>query len=192
MEEPNLQRAAVFIDIGYFGKVLKYCFDEPRIDFEKFSDYLCEDKERLRTYVYDCPPYVSQEPTDEEERRQENHERFASSLTKLHRFEVRLGKTAHNAVTGEFYQKRVDVLLTVDLMRMAWDRQIGTAILVTGDSDFVPVIESVKQAGVVVKLFYRDCYDNQGRAMTRTLDELLEVCDECIVIDNALIEDSAF
>ncbi|TXT54845.1 MAG: NYN domain protein [Candidatus Thorarchaeota archaeon] len=187
-----MNRAAVFIDIGYFGKVLKYCFDEPRIDFEKFSNYLCEDKERLRTYVYDCPPYISQEPTDEEERRHENHERFASSLTKLNRFVVRLGKTAHNASTGEFYQKRVDVLLTVDLMRMAWGKQIGTAIMVTGDSDFVPAIESAKDAGVLTKIYYRDCYDSQGRAMTRTLDELLEVCDECIVIDDSLIEASAF
>ncbi|MFX1369529.1 MAG: NYN domain-containing protein [Promethearchaeota archaeon] len=187
-----MNRAAVFIDIGYFGKVLKYCFGEPRINFERFSDLLCEGKERLRTYVYDCAPFQNSPPTEEEERRAANHTRFISSLARLNRFEIRLGRTAKSLQTGDFYQKGVDVLLTVDLMRMAWSRQIETAILVTGDSDFVPAIESAKDAGLLIMLYYRDCFDPQGKPMSRTLDELLNVCDECYLIDSQLVENSEF
>jgi uncharacterized LabA/DUF88 family protein len=192
MERRNLERAVVMIDIGYFGKVLKYCFDEPRINFEKFSDLICDGRERLRTYVYDCAPYLSSPATEEEIERANNHERFVTSLKRLSKFDVRLGKTARNPHTGEFYQKRVDVLLTVDLMRLAWNKHIHTAILVTGDSDFVPAIEAAKDAGILVMIHYRDCYDPQGRPMTRTLDELLDMCDDCIIIDDELIERSVF
>ncbi len=187
-----MERAAVFIDIGYFGKVLKHCFGEPRINFELFSDLLCGEKERFRTYVYDCAPYEGNPPTEEEQRRTANHERFVNSLTRLNRFEVRLGKTAFNPHTGEFYQKRVDVLLTVDLMRMAWSRQIDTAILVTGDCDFVPAIESAKSAGVLVTLFYKDCEELNGRAITRSMDELLSSSDETEIIEDSMIAESTF
>ena len=84
------------------------------------------------------------------------------------------------------------MLLTVDLMRMAWSRQIDTAILVTGDSDFIPAIESAKDAGLLIIHYYRDCFDPQGRPMTRTIDELRKVCDECYVIDDDLVERSQF
>lgn len=187
-----MDKAAVFIDIGYFSKVLKYCFGEPRINFEKFSDLLCTERERLRTYVYDCTPYQNSPPTKEEIRRAANHERFISSLTRLNRFEIRLGRTARNIQTGEFYQRRVEVLLTVDLMRMAWSRQIDTAILVTGENDFVPAIEAAKDAGLLIAIYYRDCFDPQGRSMTRTTDEILSVCDECFIISDELISDSEF
>ncbi len=172
--------------------MLKHCFSEPRINFELFSDLLCGNKERFRTYVYDCAPYEGSPPTEEEQRRKANHERFVNSLTRLNRFEVRLGKTAFNLHTGEFYQKRVEVLLTVDLMRMAWSRQINTAILVTGNSDFVPAIESAKGAGVLVTLFYKDCEDLNGRATTKSMDELLSACDDTEIIEDHMIEESAF
>jgi uncharacterized LabA/DUF88 family protein len=187
-----MNRAAVFIDIGYFGKVLKYCFGEPRINFEKFSDLLCRGRERLRTYVYDCVPFQNSPPTEEEIRRAANHERFINSLARLNRFDIRLGRTARNLQTGEFYQKRIEVLLTVDLMRMAWSRQIDTAILVTGENDFVPAIESAKNAGLLIVIYYRDCFDPQGRSMTRTAEEILGVCDECMPIRNELITQSEF
>ncbi|NHI82942.1 MAG: NYN domain-containing protein [Candidatus Thorarchaeota archaeon] len=187
-----MNRAAVFIDIGYLGKVLKYCFGEPRIDFERFSDLLCEDRERLRTYVYDCTPFQDDPPTEEEMRRAANHERFVNSLARLNRFEIRLGRTARNLQTGEFYQKRIEVLLTVDLMRMAWSRQIETAILVTGENDYVPAIESAKDAGLLIVIWYRDCFDPQGRPMTRTSDEILGICDECVPIGEEHIAKSKF
>ncbi len=174
--------------MGYLSKVFKYCFDEPQVNFERLSDMMCDGKERLRTYVYDCLPYQDDPPTDEQRRRYLRHNRFLATLGKLRRFDIRLGRLAYDRHAGEFVQKMVDVLMSVDLVRMSWGRQIGTAVLVTGDSDLVPAVLAAKDAGVVTVLYHADCHDENGHARTRAHSRLMEVCDECRVIDDELIQ----
>jgi len=62
------------------------------------------------------------------------------------RFEIRLGKFQQIGLDPP-KQKRIDVLLSVDLVRMSWDHQIDSAIIISGDSDFVPAIKAAKDAG---------------------------------------------
>jgi uncharacterized LabA/DUF88 family protein len=122
-------------------------------------------------------PYQSSPPTKEESERYAAMNRFVYSLKKLPRFEVRLGKLERRGT--EFVQKRVDVLLSVDLVRMSWGRQIDRAILVTGDSDFVPAVQAAKDAGVLVQLYYFPGFVH---------DELLQACDDRIEITKELID----
>ena len=82
--------AAVFIDGGYFAALLRDYFNEVRVDFLRLSDMLCSGFERFRTYYYDCMPYQSNPPTDEERKRYADKIRFIEYLKKLPRFEVRL------------------------------------------------------------------------------------------------------
>lgn len=179
----ELVRAAVFLDGGYFQKVLQHVFGSPKIDFEEFSDRICRDDERLRTYFYYCMPYQSDPPTQEERERYARADRFVYSLGRLNRFEVRLGKLIYVPSARDFVQKRVDVLLSVDLVRMSWDHQIGKAVLVTGDSDFVPAIQAAKDAGVLTILYY-----SRAHPLVSALDELLYACDERIEITQELID----
>jgi uncharacterized LabA/DUF88 family protein len=172
-----MNRAVVLIDGGYFRSILDTDFDRPKIDFLKFSDTICGGDERLRTYYYTCMPYQSSPPTDDEKRRFSAADKFVYTLRNLPRFDVRLGKLAH--VGKEFVQKRVDILLAVDLVRMSWGRFIGTAILVTGDSDFVPAVEAAKDAGVLVRLYY---------SQSSIHDELRSAVDESFVITKELID----
>lgn len=171
-----MSRIAIFIDGGYLKKVLKL-FEEPRIDYLKFSERLVAGKERLRTYYYDCMPYRSNPPSAEETKRYAAMQRFVESLRRLPRFEVRLGRLAKRP--SGFEQKRVDVLFAVDLTRLSASRQIGQAALVTSDSDFVPAIQAAKDDGVLVQLYYspRLSYN----------DELLQACDDRIEINQDLI-----
>jgi uncharacterized LabA/DUF88 family protein len=174
-------RAAVFIDGGYFSKVLKYVFNEQGIDYEKFSGEICEGDERLRTYYYDCMPYQNNPPTEKERMMYAQKDKFIYNLKRLRRFEVRLGKLVYIPSANDFIQKRVDVLFSVDLVRMSWDHQITKAVLVTGDSDFVPAIQAAKDAGVLTVLYY------SGGPKVRALDELLYACDERREITQRLI-----
>jgi len=48
----------------------------------------------------------------------------------------------------------VDVLLSVDLVRLSAKGQITDVAIVAGDSDFIPAIEATKNEGVSVWLFH--------------------------------------
>ncbi len=171
-------RAAVFIDNGYLTSVLKREFDRPRISFERFSDELVEaGYERLRTYLYHCMPYQGSPPTREESERYGRASSWIASLRRLPRFEIRLGRLAKRGES--FEQKRVDVLLSVDLVRMSWDHQIQKAVVVTGDSDFVPAVQAAKDAGVLTHLFY---------SAASVHDELRDAFDDLTVIAKDLID----
>jgi uncharacterized LabA/DUF88 family protein len=169
-------RAAVFIDGAYLTKILDVDFGKPKIDLAGFSDILCGEYERLRTYYYNCMPYQSSPPTEDERRRFASMDKFVYTLRKLPRFEVKLGRLG--CVGGEFIQKRVDIALAVDLVRLSCGRMIQKAVIVTGDSDFLPAIEATKEAGVLVTLYY---------SQSSIHDELLSAVDESEVISQDLI-----
>ena len=59
---------------------------------------------------------------------------------------------------------------------------IQKAVIVTGDSDFLPAIEAAKEAGVLVTLFY---------SQSSIHDELLSAVDESAVMDQELISQVA-
>ena len=122
-------------------------------------------------------PYQSSPPSAEEKARYAAIDRFIYSLKKIPRFEVRLGKLSY--IHGEFVQKRVDVLLSVDLVRMSWGRQIQRAVLLSGDSDLVPAVQAAKDAGVLTQVYY---------SRRSVHDELLQACDDRFEIIRELID----
>jgi uncharacterized LabA/DUF88 family protein len=177
-----MARVAIFIDGGYLKKVLTE-ISKPTICFRKLSDVLARSDERVRTYYYYCPPFLSQPPTSEEKERQAKFDRFIKRLQEtVTRFEFRKGRLAkYQTIAGpKFEQKKVDILLAVDLLRLSFSHQIQRAVLVAGDSDFVPAITVARDEGVIVEL----CYS----AFSRPHDELLRVCDEKRLIDDTLIQ----
>jgi hypothetical protein len=59
-------------------------------------------------------------------------------------------------ITGEriFEQKRVDCMIGVDMALLAGKGKIPNAAVLTGDSDLIPAIESVKREGVLTTLWH--------------------------------------
>jgi len=160
---------------GYLAKYLKQ-LGEPRIDLSRLAQKLARGNEIVRTYYYHCMPYQSSPPTEDERRRMSGMRRFVHSLQRSPRFEVRLGRLART-YDGQgrpiFVQKRVDVLLAVDLVRMSSGRQIEYAYILAGDSDLVPATQVAKDQGVVVGLYHKS-----GTAH----DELLQTVDESYML----------
>lgn len=139
--------------------------------------------EILRVYYYDCLPYQPAHPTPEERQRIANKQRFLNALNRLPRFQVRQGRLAFQGLSEEglpiLEQKRVDLLLGVDLALLAAKHRIDRAVLVSGDSDFVPVVQVAKNEGCVVCLvhgpvgtYHQDLWDEA--------DERLEITDHVI------------
>ncbi len=71
-------------------------------------------------------------------------------------------------------------MLSVDLVRLSSSSKIDKAILVSGDSDFVPAVRVAKDEGVIVELFY-----STGQNIS---DELFQVCDDRFVITKEMID----
>jgi len=174
-------RTAIFIDGAYFDKLLELEFGRLRVDFNAFVNKALKEDNVFRTYYYHCRPFMSTNPTPEEQKRYEAKERFFSALSSLPRFEVRLGKLVYRGQDENdrpiFIQKLVDIMLGVDLVRLAATRQITRALLVAGDSDFVPAVEEAKRQGVLLSLFHGPSRSLNGNSGT-VHRELWEACDE--------------
>ncbi len=154
-----MARTCVFVDGGYFQKVLEKDFDKSRVDFARVGPVLAKDFEPfLRTYYYNCPPYQSANATERERALVANADRFYYRLRGIPNLELRLGRLEFRgrSETGEpiFQQKRVDIQLAVDLLTLAFSRQIATAVVIAGDSDFIPAFEAAKNQGVRIVLGY--------------------------------------
>ena len=170
-------RCAVLIDGAYLDKVLDNDFSRAKIHIGRLGDELAGSMERLRTYYYHCMPFMSTPPTPEERTRFASMDSFIFNLRKLPRFQFRQGKL--QKIGNDFRQKRVDILMAVDLVRMSASQQIEKAILITGDSDLVPAIESARDSGVIVELHF---------SSNSRHDELLQACDERFEITRNLID----
>jgi uncharacterized LabA/DUF88 family protein len=114
-----MSRIAIFIDGAYLDFLLKNEFNLTRIGYDALAAKMAQEKEILRTYYYNCPPYQSSAPTYDERERFAKADRFYTYLERLPRYEVRRGRLARRGFdqAGEpiFEQKRVDLMLGVDL-----------------------------------------------------------------------------
>jgi len=177
-------KAIVLIDGGYLAKVLESVFHRPPFDFKNFSDALCQNVncERVRTYYYHCRPYQSDPPTISERNRYAEWMKFEKYLKKIPRLDFRAGRL--QKIGRTFRQKGVDVCLSVDLVKLSCKGIIDKAILITGDSDFVPAVNVAKEEGIVTVLYYSK---NPPLYVHR---ELLECCDETYEITQDIIDSS--
>lgn len=176
-------RVAIFVDGAYLDYILRDEFKLAAIDYRLLSQALAGDMELLRTYYYHCLPYQSSPPTKEESQRFARRQRFYAALSRLPRYQVRLGKLA---VRGQDHhgnpilqQKRVDILLGVDLVYLSAKQQITDAILVAGDSDFLPAVTCAKDEGVVIHLVHGTQHQAH-RELWDAADERRPICQDLI------------
>lgn len=87
-----MDRCAIFIDGAYVDKLFQHHLGGVKVDYAKFAQHLNAGCNLLRTYYYNCPPYQSSHPTADEKQRFSSHEKFMAALSKLPRFQIRMGK----------------------------------------------------------------------------------------------------
>jgi uncharacterized LabA/DUF88 family protein len=164
-----MEKGAIFIDGGYLSKILKRHFGAPRIDYLKLSNEICSELHlsRLRTYFYDCMPVIRKD-NEEDKRKYAEKQKFIDKIQRLPRFEVKKGKL--QIIGGEFKQKMVDVLMSLDIADRCFDNQIQHAILIAGDSDFIPAIKKAKDYGAIIHLYYHPL--SKHDALLDEIDEL--------------------
>lgn len=171
------EKGAVFIDRGYLSEILKTQFNNNKIDYLKLCNKILSDLkiERLRTYVYTCMPLVRNNNKQDIERKSKV-QRFLTKLMRLPRFEVKLGKL--QLIGNQFRQKMIDVLMSLDIATMSYESQIQHAIILAGDSDFIPAIKKAKDYGVIVHLYYHS--SSVHNELLDEVDELYEISEDLI------------
>lgn len=176
---------SVFVDGSYLAKVTEAL--GKNIDLEKLFDKICEpDFRRKRTYYFDALPWKSKESTPEERNRFDSKQRFLDAIKFIPRTEVRLGRVQVRwSSDGKpfFIQKLVDVLLSLSMAELAWKKDVKYFILIAGDSDFVPAVQAVKNAGGTVKVVYCDKKTAKfsiwaHQLLKMTADELFEIDED--------------
>ena len=139
------RRVMIFIDGSNLYHVLKQNTDKRDLDYKKFSQKLCGDRELIRTYYYN----IRQESPDNP-KLAESQDRFLNALYETDYLEVKLGIWKQRGHT--MVEKGVDVMIAADLISHAYEDHYDTAILVSGDADFYPALQIVKDTGKQVEV----------------------------------------
>ena len=186
-----MARLGIFVDGGYLANLAERHF-RIWVDFERLSNEIRntiagntqEPLGLLRTYFYDCLPYQSNPPTSEEAQRLSRKRRFFSALQRLPNYEIREGRLMYRGDDAQgnpiFQQKRVDLMIGLDIAGLAAKQQITHAAVLSGDSDLLPAVEAAKQEGVIVWLVH-------GPPSTYAR-ELWDLADDRLSIDRGFMQ----
>ena len=185
-----MKRSYVYIDDGYLSKVLKE-FGQGKyvkIDYNQFAITLAKSLGLWcgAVYFYTAPPFQGSPPTADESRRRSGYDHVIYHLRRIPGFNVREGRVQN--IDGEFKQKGVDTLLTMDLMRHPTDNI--PAILVICDTDFVPILNEMRSRGIEVILYY---YNDYVRGSKFSMSNyLLTACDRSVLLTKEMVFRSRF
>ena len=133
-------RVMVFIDGSNLYHVMTQNLTRHDLRFGKFSEKLAGSRSLVRTYYYNIRQNI----------RSEEQERFLNSLYDTPYMEVKLGIVKQRGQA--MVEKGVDVMIAIDLLKCAYENLYDTAILVSGDGDFYPAIQAVKDLGKHVEI----------------------------------------
>jgi len=139
--EDNMERVVIFIHGSNLYHGLKSHVGKSEIDFFKFSRLLCgENRKLVRTYYYNTPLIQEEDPE-----RYQAQQKFYASIAKTPYVEVKLGRMERQG--EKFIETGIDLNLGIDMLRLAHENVFDTAVLVSGDNGFVPLVDAVKHHG---------------------------------------------
>ena len=140
-----------------------------------------------KTYYYTAPPYQSPNPTQEERSRLRGYNTVMNRYRRIQDFNIREGRC--QKINGEYHEKGVDTLFTMDLMKASHENKVKNVILVACDTDYVPVIKELREKHHInVCLFH---YTDRVRKSEFSLSNHLESsCDKCILLTKEHFEKS--
>jgi uncharacterized LabA/DUF88 family protein len=154
-----MNETLVFIDEAFLSKLSKYFGTGRYIKFDRynFSENLAarEGLKLKQVFLYIAPPFQGAIPSAEEEKKKEGYDKLVSKL-KQKNIIVREGRCQRLKIDGEFEygQKAVDILLAIDLMSVSKKYSlVKKIILISSDSDFVPVIQELESQNIKTILY---------------------------------------
>ncbi len=167
-------RVCIFIDGSNFYFALKRNNYPTRVDYYELSKALAgPDRELVRTYYYNSAydPVIATEQS-------KTQQSFFDSLRKTPYLDLRLGRLVSGA-DGNFKPKGEKTIFSADLVYFAARGLFDTAIVVTEDSEYSPVLNAVKELGKAVEIgFFKDSQPSELLKASDRILPLSEVLDK--------------
>jgi len=186
MDKP---RSVSLIDGGWLEKARQGMVADGKWDLQSFANRLVPRYHwRFRTYYFDALPFKDRNiPSASQLEKYRKKEEELRAIDRLERFTVRKGYCKQTDVSGylkgggfqptmtqvvTIEQKMVDVLLAVEMTKIAWSKEALHIGLVGGDGDYVAAVRAARDAGAIVRLFYVKTRE------TSVAPELFDTVDE--------------
>ncbi|MDX2238868.1 MAG: NYN domain-containing protein [Hyphomonadaceae bacterium] len=145
----------MFIDGASLDGALKAATDRYSTKSPFALDYAAFAAEQTKVFYYDAiPSFEDQDRTPAQTALAEQKIQKLESIRKLDKYHVFEGDTRRRRSKGGQEQKMVDVAIAVDMLTHTFRRNMDSAILVTGDQDFKPLLDALVREGMFVTLWY--------------------------------------
>jgi uncharacterized LabA/DUF88 family protein len=135
----------------YFNEVTQKWFgQEVEFDFKQIKDFFKAEK----AFYYDCIDDIKNaDETDEEfDERVIIQEEKLNKIREVEGCHVYLGSLRRAKKQKKRGQKEVDVMLAVQMMEHAFRGNMNKAVLLSGDLDFRPLVESLVRLGLFIEV----------------------------------------
>ena len=144
MKNENIERVAIFIDGSNFYHSTKKLKIINKVNFQKLVNELVENRTLINVFYYNAPLDISVDP-----KVYWNQQKFFNVLRRIPKFKVILCKSRKTRRDGKikYEVKGDDTHLVSDFVGEAYENLYDTAIIVSGDEDFVSPIQRVRKLG---------------------------------------------
>lgn len=180
MSDKKQERVSIFID----GSNLYHSLKDLRIskiNFQKLADLLKKERLLVSAFYYNAPLDISVDA-----KKYWDQQKFFDALRRIPGFNVvlcRMKKHKRGNGTFEFEVKGDDVCLATDLISGAYENLYDTALIISGDEDFVPAIRKVQKLGKRVENIY---------FCSTSSNYLKETCNTSFCIDKKIAKSIEF
>ena len=182
-----MDKAIVFIDEGFLSKLSKHFGKGEYLKFHR-KDFAEEISKKInlkceKIFLYTAAPFQSSSPDKKEIKRKEGYDKFKHSLVK-EGIEFREGRCQRLKINDrfEYKQKAVDILLARDLMNIKVSfPEVNKIILVSSDTDFVPIIDDLVKKGIEVILF--TYFDKKRGSPFSLSNHLFKACSRYVKLN---------
>jgi uncharacterized LabA/DUF88 family protein len=126
-----LERIIVFIDNSNIFQGFRK--NNIKVDYEKLKNIITKGRELHAIFLYEGVVY----PISPEKKK------WYKALSKKSGYVIKA--SFDKIVSSGFIEKKVDIKIAIDIISLAYENAYDTAVLVSGDGDFVPVVKKVKE-----------------------------------------------
>lgn len=160
----------------YFNETTQKWFgQEVEFDFKKIKEFFNAEK----VFYFDCIDDVKNEnETDDQfNARVNSQEEKLNRIREVEGCHIYLGSLRRAKKQKKRGQKEVDVMLAVQMMEHAFRGNMNRAVLLSGDLDFRPLVESLVRLGLFVQVVGNQNHISQELILSADSNKKLSIDD---------------